>query len=794
MKRVLEGIFKISVSGSDDWKKFDIPGSAMQSFVVSGDIPNPYIGVNEYKVRDFLDNDFVVRGVFVVEDDVLKKKKKELILKSIDTVCDVYLNGQKIRHCENAHIKYRIDVSDILKAQNELEFRFSSATRLVNSVKPGADREITMINTGTMANSQYIRKSHSSFGWDWGPQLPDCGIYEPMEIIAYDEVRLDDVWVRQDHNLGEGVVGLKVFSQGIGIVEADIKTEVFDPAGDKIYEGEFFREIEIYNPEYWWPAGYGDQPLYTVKVTATSRTTGESDELSTRVGLRTLTVSRNKDEWGKEFAFTVNGHKIFAMGADYIPDNCFYGLIDDETLERDIRAAKFANFNCLRVWGGGFYPRDKFYDLCDEAGIILWQDFMFACNVYDLESSLEGGEKFRDLIKAEIRYVTKRIRNHACLGLLCGNNEMEVAWLEWEITKHHSDTLRKDYLEQFEELIPDLCKRYAPDTFYVPSSPSKGGGFDDPDNENDGDSHYWKVWHGMKPFRDYENHYFRFLSEFGFQSFPSMKTIAEFIEKEDDLRIDSEIMESHQKNPSANEKILAYLKECFKEPANFEELVLDSQIMQGIAMKTAVDHMRRNRGRCMGSLYWQFNDDWPVASWSSIDYYGRYKALHYMARKFYAPIAPSIVIKDKKVEFWVSNESPQRITTLCSFRLKTMDFKTEFEERQEIFVPRFAAVKVFEHDFTELFENNSELNLDNVFVEMSFNDYNEWATFVPIKDLKIETPILKVEFEKGQKTTWISSPTFVPYVFLEGREEDIIFKDNFFAITSAEPVVAGELE
>ena len=482
------------------------------------------------------------------------------------------------------------------------------------------------------------------------------------------------------------------------------------------------------------------------------------------------------------------------MGADYIPDNCFYGLIDDKTLERDIRAAKFANFNCLRVWGGGFYPRDKFYDLCDEAGIILWQDFMFACNVYDLESSLEGGEKFRDLIKAEIRYVTKRIRNHACLGLLCGNNEMEVAWLEWEITKHHSDTLRKDYLEQFEELIPDLCKRYAPDTFYVPSSPSKGGGFDDPDNENDGDSHYWKVWHGMKPFRDYENHYFRFLSEFGFQSFPSMKTIAEFIEKEDDLRIDSEIMESHQKNPSANEKILAYLKECFKEPANFEELVLDSQIMQGIAMKTAVDHMRRNRGRCMGSLYWQFNDDWPVASWSSIDYYGRYKALHYMARKFYAPIAPSIVIKDKKVEFWVSNESPQRITTLCSFRLKTMDFKTEFEERQEIFVPRFAAVKVFEHDFTELFENNSELNLDNVFVEMSFNDYNEWATFVPIKDLKIETPILKVEFEKGQKTTWISSPTFVPYVFLEGREEDIIFKDNFFAITSAEPVVAGELE
>ncbi len=789
MKRIIEGQYKISISGKEDWKKFEIPGSAMQSFVMSGDIPNPYVGTNEYQVKDFLDNDFVVRGVFVVDEEVLSKKKKELILKSVDTVCDVFLNGKMIRHCENAHIKYRIDVSDVLKKDNEIEFRFSSATRLVNSVKPGEDREITMINTGTMPNSQYIRKSHSSFGWDWGPQLPDCGIYEVPEIIAYNDIRLDDVWVRQDHNLGENVVGLKVFSQGIGIVNADIKTEVFDPDGEKIYEGEFFREIDIHDPRLWWPAGYGDQPLYTVKVTATDRATGEKDELSTRIGLRTLTVSRDRDEWGREFAFTVNGLKIFAMGADYIPDNCFYGLIDDETLERDVKAAKFANFNCLRVWGGGFYPRDKFYDLCDEAGIILWQDFMFACNVYDLTSKLEGGDSFEDLVKAEIRYVCKRIRNHACLGLLCGNNEMEVAWLEWEITKHHSDTLRKDYLTQFEELIPDLCKRYAPDTFYVPSSPSTSGGFNDPDNENDGDSHYWKVWHGMKPFRDYENHYFRFLSEFGFQSFPSMRTISEFIEKDDDLRIDSEIMESHQKNPSANEKILAYLKECFKEPADFEELVLDSQIMQGIAMKTAVDHMRRNRGRCMGSLYWQFNDNWPVASWSSIDYYGRYKALHYMAKRFYAPVSLSIVIKDKKAEFWVCNESRQRITSLGYFRLKTMDFKTLYEHRDDIYVPRFASVKVFECDFTEVFEANPDISLNDVFVEMSYKDLDEWATFVPIKDLAIESPVLKVEVVGGQKNVWISSPTFVPYVCLEGAEEDIVFNDNFFGITSAEPVV-----
>lgn len=788
MRYEVKGKYEISVTGKEDYKEFTIPGSAMDSFLKSGDIPDPFYGENEGTVREFLDNDFTVKGVFFADKEALEKKHQEIILKRIDTICDVFLNGELIKHCENAHIKYRVDVTGVLKEQNDIEFRFKSPVATVNAVKPGPDREITMVNTGTMPNSQYIRKPHCSFGWDWGPQLPDTGIYEEPEIIAYDDIRLDNIWVRQNHSLGTNKVGLKVFTQGVGIVDATITVKVTDPEGDVVYEGPEYNEIEIEDPELWWPNGYGEQPLYTVTVTASDYYKKEVNVLETRVGIRSLYVSRKSDEWGKEFAFVCNGVKIFARGADYIPSDCYLGRIDKDVIKRDIDAALFANYNCLRVWGGGFYPSDYFYDLCDEQGIIIWQDFMFACNIYDLTSRIGEGESFEDLVKTEVRFICRQLRNHPCLGLLCGNNEMEEAWINWENTKHHSQTLKDDYLKQFEKIMPATAYRYAPDTFYMPSSPTSGGGFNDPNSENEGDAHYWEVWHGLKPFRDYENHYFRFLSEFGFQSFPSMKTIRTFITSDDDLKLDSKVMEAHQKNPSANAKIKDYLKEYFKEPKDFEELVLFSQVMQGVAMKTAVDHMRRNRGRCMGSLYWQFNDNSPVASWSSMDYFGRYKALHYMAKRFYAPISASLVTNGSNCEVWVSNENRQKFSYLGYLRLKTLDFKVLYEDAVDIYVPRATAVKVKEIDFGDILKQEG-LTEKDVFIEFTWGDRTEWTTFVPLKDMDIEEPVMKVDVVDGQKNVWVSAERFVPYVILEGTDSDIIFEDNCFAITSSEPVV-----
>ena len=354
------------------------------------------------------------------------------------------------------------------------------------------------------------------------------------------------------------------------------------------------------------------------------------------------------------------------MGGNYIPEDCIYSRITPEVQKYILESCKRANFNCVRVWGGGYYPSDHFYDLCDEMGLIVWQDLMFACNVYDLT------EEFEDNITKEITENVKRLRHHASLGLWCGNNEMESAWDHWPEVQSESKYLRADYIKMFEYIVPKAVRAADSETFFWQSSPSSGGCFDDPDDENRGDCHYWDVWHGQKPFTDYQKHYFRFCSEFGFQSFPCLKTVESFTE-EKDRNIFSRVMENHQKNPAANGKILYYLSENFRYPENFRKLLYVSQILQGMAMKYGVDHWRRHRGRCMGTLYWQINDNWPVASWASIDYFGRWKALHYMAKKFYGPQAVSMCMDGDIMQVYLANESMDAQSYQVAFYVKNME-------------------------------------------------------------------------------------------------------------------------
>jgi beta-mannosidase len=380
-----------------------------------------------------------------------------------------------------------------------------------------------------------------------------------------------------------------------------------------------------------------------------------------------MTISQEKDEWGSEFAFMVNGIKIFAKGADYIPEDLIYSRITGERIEYLLDSCVRANFNCIRVWGGGYYPSDTFYEICDRLGLIVWQDLMYACNVYDLT------REFEENIIEETRDNVKRIRHHASLGLWCGNNELEAAWCEWAVFKDHSAQLRADYIKQFEYILPKAVEESDHSTFFWPSSPSSGGCFDNPVDENRGDTHYWDVWHGLKPFEDYRNHYFRFCSEFGFQSFPSIKTVHTFTEEED-RNIFSRVMESHQKNGAANGKMLYYLSENFLYPKDFESLLYVTQVLQGMAIKFGVEHWRRHRGRCMGAVYWQLNDDWPVASWASIDYFGRWKALHYMAKNFFAPVAGSISRTENTIEAHIQNERMAAKNCKVVMTLKRMDF------------------------------------------------------------------------------------------------------------------------
>ncbi|MFR0802757.1 MAG: glycoside hydrolase family 2 protein, partial [Suilimivivens sp.] len=480
--------------------------------------------------------------------------------------------------------------------------------------------------------------------------LPDAGIFREVSLLYIAKSRFDSVYITQEHEEGRVTldfdVALELFTE-----EDNTRIEVIvtDPEGRTYVPAEGVDpedyHIVITDPKLWWPRGYGEQPLYQVKLTLFSGDGAVLDTYERRIGLRTLTVNTDKDEWGECFAHEVNGVKIFAMGADYIPEDNLFSRINKERTRKLLSDAAAVNHNSIRVWGGGYYPDDYFFDICDELGLLVWQDFMFACASYELDDDFERN------ITAEIRDNVRRLRHHACLALWCGNNEMETQTLDkaWK----PSIKQKYDYIKIFEYIIPHILQEEDPVTFYWPSSPSSGGNYDDPWDENRGDTHYWAVWHGNKPFTDYRNYHFRYLSEFGFQSFPCMQTVETFTEPQD-RNIFSRVMEMHQRNTSANGKIMNYLSATYLYPKDFDQLLYASQLLQADAIRYGVEHFRRNRGRCMGAVVWQLNDIWPVASWASIDYYGRWKALHYAEKRMFAPVMISCEetgnsVKDRSV-------------------------------------------------------------------------------------------------------------------------------------------------
>lgn len=537
-------------------------------------------------------------------------------------------------------------------------------------------------------------------------------------------------------------------------------------------------EVLVENPKLWWPNGYGEQPLYDLTVSLD----GAADVKKT-IGLRTLTVSQEKDQWGSEFAFMVNGMKIFAMGGDYIPEDAVYPWITKERIDYLLKSCVRANFNCIRVWGGGYYPSDTFFDLCDQYGLIVWQDLMYACNVYDVTKD------FAATARQETIDNVRRIRHHASLGLWCGNNEIESAWDHWGDYQTESVYLRADYIRLFEEILPTALREEDDVTFYWPSSPSSGGCFDEPDDHNRGDNHYWDVWHGQKPFSDYQKYYFRFCSEFGFQSFPCLKTVETYTE-ESDRNIFSSVMESHQKNDSANGKMLYYLSENFRYPKDFKHLLYITQVLQAMAIKYGVDHWRRHRGRCMGTLYWQINDNWPVASWASIDYFGRWKALHYLAKKFYAPVALTIRREEQVLEAWIANESLQLQTASVTLRLRDMNFKVLKEWTAKGNAEKLSSEKVLAVEIPAGLQKRRDVFVEAEAVLADGTVLLDTDTLVPYKHMELQIPEFTVEVKELEEAfeITIQSDVFASFVELDFADADVIFSDNYMTISNERAV------
>lgn len=774
-----------------------VPGSVYHDLLSAGQIEDPFWRDNETEALKLMEHSFRYARSFEVSPELLAADAVRLRCEGLDTLATVEINGQPAGRADNMHRTWEFDVKALLRpGENAIAVTFASPTRFLRQ----ANTETFLDgSTDAMAGFPHLRKAHCMFGWDWGPRLPDAGIWRGIALIGVETARIRQVRVRQRHEGGRVVCAVETDIERLSDGTLDVEVTLTAPDGT-ILTGRGPRcEITVEHPELWWPNGYGAQPLYdiSVELKAGGRLL---DAWNRRIGLRTLTVHREKDQWGECFCHRVNGVDIFAMGADYIPEDNLLPRVTPERTRRLLSDAAAAHMNTIRVWGGGYYPDDFFFDICDELGLLVWQDFMFACAEYLLTDDFDAS------IRAEFTDNVRRLRHHASLALWCGNNEMES--FTGDGRWFHRKRSQADYLKIFEYILPQVLKEEDPDTFYWPSSPSSGGSLDKPNDPSRGDNHYWDVWHGMKPFTDYRNYHFRYVSEFGFQSFPAMATIEGFTLPED-RNVFSYVMEKHQRNAAANGKIAEYLSQTYRFPKDFDAFVYASQLLQAQAMQYGVEHWRRHRGRCMGALVWQLNDCWPVVSWASIDYHGRWKALHYYEKRFFAPVLISCheegvlsqcaSVNDepkpirKTARLNVSNETMNDFIGTARWSLRRPDASVIREGSFEVKVPALSALWLEEQDFSG--EDTYGCYYAYALLDASGTCVGSGTVlFCPPKHFRFADPKLTARLE-GDEIIVTARAYAKSVEILAGP--DTLLSDNFFDMNAGQArvkVLRGEVE
>ena len=643
-----------NVSERSSWKPAVVPGCVHRDLLRLKLIPDPFWGANESELQWIEERIWEYRTTFFVPVELRSEEIVELVADGLDTLATVTLNGREIGRTENMFLGQRWDVKLLLRGgKNELVVRFESAMDYIRQNRTGHQPKEFNDPVG---RSQVIRKEQCQFGWDWGPRFVTAGIWQDLRLEAWTLNRLESVRLTQDHRAtgsvrlqlapalaradGNATVQWKLTPPEVSNVRTPMssaklrdtrrggtRSKPAMSAESRVLTGAG-TEIVIEQPQLWWPSGHGAQPLYRLEVEVTAANGVLIGTWSARIGLRTIVLDRHPDQWGESFQFVVNGRPLFAKGANWIPAHSFVAGLTRQDYERDLRSAAQANMNMIRVWGGGIYESEDFFDICDELGLLVWQDFMFACARYPSD------QPFVDSVRAEATYQVRRLRHRASLALWCGNNEI------WALNANEIEADKAfiaDYETIFHRTLPEVVTAEDAVTAYWPSSPWRG------DREHAhtagelrGDTHYWDVWHARMPVKDYEKYAFRFVSEFGMQSYSSPETNRTFAPAWDQ-NVFGATMENHQKNRGGNQVILDYVSRRYRFPKGQDDLIYLSQLNQAFCMQTGVEHWRRNMPRSMGALYWQLNDCWPVASWSSIEFTGRWRALHHVARRFFSP-------------------------------------------------------------------------------------------------------------------------------------------------------------
>lgn len=800
----LNGQWEMEKVGSDIRYLANVPTTMYQVLFENGVIEDPFYGENDVKYTELSEDNYSFIKTFVATHELMSCQVVELVFDGLDTLATITLNNKKIAKTNNMHRTYVFDVKNyLIEGENTLCISFDSPNKFI--AKEQAKDPLWGIET-TMDGYEHLRKAHHMFGWDWGPQMPDMGIWRDVTLKGYSEGKLDGFYITQHHSQNQVELEVKVAYQAFN-EELRVKVAFIDHEGHsyEVEEANLLQSsdavdaelrVMIDQPKLWWPNGFGEAYLYDMVITLFDGAK-VIDEINKKIGLRTLTMHREPDQWGETFDIEVNGQRIFAMGADYIPEDAMITRPTEETTRRLIKDCATANYNCLRVWGGAYYPSDTFFNLCDEYGLVVWEDFMFACGVYRLTKT------FKENITAEFIDNIKRIRHHACLGLWCGNNEMEWGFVEWAIPK--DERLRMDYLLMYEKLIPDVLAEHDPNTFYWPASPSSGGGFDNPNGDNKGDVHYWNIYHGNEHYKKFREHYFRFASEYGMQSFPDYKTVCSYT-PEEQMNVYSAVSENHNKcitDPNGNIKIMLNMAGEFQLPTKMEEIVYLSQVFQGETIKCAVEHFRRQRGRCMGSTYWQVNDNYPVASWASIDYYGRWKAMHYMAKRFYAPVLLSAyeevkmnhIHMEKSKAFahiHVTNEQLESFKGTVKYQVRHIDGVILEEKELLVEINPLSAIKVCCVDVMPFIKTYDDIR--NIYVSYQLFDNTDVCVSTDSllmtfhKHFRFKEANLQVNVLNEEDKTYIDvrSDEFVKSVAISFEETDVLLSDNYFDLLPGE--------